>query len=259
MKVPTAVKTEAVCVVLLAHLSPEKTAALIQRWRRYLSPESEIVLGYGGPAESFPGITHEPKIFIEDARLRTRDHQREKQSYTEVFQKVTAWLESHPAYAHVYLAEFDQWPLVEDVGRRLIEQAEREDADVLGHELYRRDQTCCAYYQYHMSEPGFVPWLEQVSRREDRGVVLNMLGTGSFWTREAFMAVGKRAEPFPMYLELYLPTLAHHLGFRLRDFGDQNRFISAKGDRYDEIDEARRQGAWTIHPVKTWPGDLPQK
>ncbi len=52
-----------------------------------------------------------------------------------------------------------------------------------------------------------------------------MFGSGSFWTREAFCAVCAVEEPFPIYMELYLPTLAHHLGFRVRDFGEQDRFV----------------------------------
>ena len=57
-------------------------------------------------------------------------------------------------------------------------------------------------------------------------------------------------EPFPIYMELYLPTLAHHLGFRVRDFGEQNRFVQVLKDATDDIEQARKEGAWTLHPVK---------
>jgi hypothetical protein len=77
-----------------------------------------------------------------------------------------------------------------------------------------------------------------------------MFGTGSVWTREAFDAVARVAEPFPMYLEIFLPTLAHHLGFRVRPLPDQDRFVDNLGDMSGKIDEARRAGAWVIHPVK---------
>ena len=77
-----------------------------------------------------------------------------------------------------------------------------------------------------------------------------MFGSGSFWTREAFLAVAAFDEPFPIYMELYLPTLAHHLGFRVRDFTDQNRFVRALENEIGSIDEARKEGAWTLHPVK---------
>jgi hypothetical protein len=77
-----------------------------------------------------------------------------------------------------------------------------------------------------------------------------MFGTGSFWTREAFCAVAATEEPFPIYLELYLPTLAHHLGFRVRDFTEQNRFVRITKDETESIEQARAEGAWTLHPVK---------
>jgi hypothetical protein len=77
------------------------------------------------------------------------------------------------------------------------------------------------------------------------------------WTREAFEEVARLGDPIPMYVELALPTLAHHLGFRVRDLTDQNRFVSALGNRVQEIDSARAAGAWALHPVKDLPPNLP--
>ena len=243
---------EGVCYVLLSHLPPEETEGLLARWRHYYEPPSRLVLCYGGTPENFAKISYDAKIYIDDPRLRTRHHQREKQTYSQIFQKVTQWLADHPECQYVYFAEFDHWPLVRDLGARLIERLKREKADVLGHQLARRDQTCCAHYLNHLSDDRFLPWLKSVSCRPDPGATFNMFGSGSFWTREAFMAVGAKGEPFPIYLEVYLPTLAHHLGFRVRDFQDQNRHIRAAGSRFDEIEEATAAGAWTIHPIKAF-------
>ena len=52
-----------------------------------------------------------------------------------------------------------------------------------------------------------------------------MFASGSLWRREAFDAIATTDESFPIYLEMYLPTMAHHLGFRLCDLGEQNDFI----------------------------------
>lgn len=225
---------------------------MLERWHLFCPSPSQILLCYGGSLEDFDRIRHTPKIFIDDGRLRTRDHQREKQSYTHLFQKVLIWLQAHPECGYLYLAEYDHWPLVKDLGRRLVERLHFENADILGHELIRVDQTSHPYYLYHLSDPRFSSWLKEISQHRGEEMVFSMFGSGSFWTREAFTAIGKIGEPFPIYLELFLPTLAHHLGFRLRDFQEQNRFISAKGDRYREIDIALKSGAWTLHPVKTW-------
>jgi hypothetical protein len=244
--------SEGVCYLLLSHLPPEQTEGLLTRWRRYCQPPSQLVLCYGGTAENFAKISYAPKIFIEDPRLRTRHHQREKQSYSQIYQKVARWLGDHPECGYVYFAEFDHWPLVENLGERLIERLKREGADVLGHELARRDKTCCGHYLYHLSDERFLPWLKSVSCRPDPGVVFNMFGSGSFWTREAFLAVAESGEPFPVYLEVFLPTLAHHLGFRVRDFQEQSRYVRAVGNGFEEIGEAARSGAWTIHPIKAF-------
>ncbi len=77
-----------------------------------------------------------------------------------------------------------------------------------------------------------------------------MLGTGSVWRREAFDAVADIAEPFPIYLEIYQPTLAHHMGFRVRPLPDQDQFVDNLRDMSEQIDAARTCGAWVIHPVK---------
>jgi hypothetical protein len=244
---------EAVCFLILAHQSAGKVETLLARWRGYGQAPSEILLAYGGPRGEFDRIGHEPKFFVDDPRLRTRHHQREKQSFTQVFQRATAWLKEHPAFGYVYLAEYDHWPLVPDLAERLIERLRHERADVLGHQLYRRDGTSHPHYLHHRADPGFLPWLRTVSRRHDTGVVFNMLGSGSFWTREAFLAIAAREETVPVYLEVYLPTLAHHLGFRLRPFAEQDRFVWGEGDHGAEIPRARAKGAWTIHPVKSWP------
>jgi hypothetical protein len=244
----------AIFYIVLAHLPPEKLEPLLRRWQSFSGGHSRVLLCYGGRQEDFSRISFAEKVFVGDPRLRTRDHQREKQSYTRVFSKASRWLAVHPECRYVYVAEFDHWPLVQDLGKRLVKRLEQEQADVLGHQLYRRDGTSCCYYAYHIADERFLPWLASISRREDKGVVFNMFGSGSFWTREAFLAVAEVHEPFPMYLEMYLPTLAHHLGFRVRDFQEQNEFVSAEGDRFDEVEEAIRAGAWTLHPVKNPPG-----
>ena len=243
----------AICFLLLAHQPAEQVEKMIKRWQSYCHAPSQLLLGYGGAPEEFDKIDYQPKFFLDDLRLRTRDHQREKQSYSQFFGRAAAWLEDNPECAYIYLAEYDHWPLVEDLGARLIERLRREKADVLGHQLFRRDRTSCVYYLNHLADPRFLPWLRSISRLRNPEVVFNMFGSGSFWTREAFLAVAEREETFPIYLETYLPTLAHHLGFRVRDFQEQNRFIWDRGDRRRDIDRARRQGAWTIHPVKSPP------
>ncbi|MFL6301602.1 MAG: hypothetical protein ACJ71N_13440 [Terriglobales bacterium] len=213
-----------------------------------------MLLAYGGMDSNFASIAHQPKIFVDDHRLRTRDHQREKQSYTAVVKAASAWMRevSHPA-SYVNFTEFDQLPLVKDLNQRQIICLEKEGADLLGHHLERIDGTSHPHYLYQQAHPEFQCWIDGLSHRKKHDVVLAMLATGSFWTRECFDAVAEVEEPLPIYVEVYLPTVAHHLGFRVRGYGDQDGFVSPHRDRSYELEGARLAGAWTVHPVKRIP------
>jgi hypothetical protein len=147
--------------------------------------------------------------------------------------------------------EYDHLPVTPDTVRQIRSFAEAESADLLGFQVKRLDNTHSPHYLSHAFDPEFHAFWNEVSRREDRAVVLSMIGTGSLWRREVFDEVAHYEEPTPIYLEIYLPTLAHHLGYRVRDFGEQNRFVSSLPKPYFNLTWAQEQGAWTIHPLKT--------
>jgi hypothetical protein len=236
--------------VVLSHRVPNEVQRLAAYWESLLGG-GNVLIAYGGPGESFNKIEFNPKIFIDDTRLRTLDHQREAQSYTAVFQEVSRWLRSQSRQVdYVTLFEFDHAPLARDLNARQVERMRAEHADVVAYHLARVDGTSHPHYLYYAANPEFARFFGNVSVRIDRQVVLSMFGTGSCWKREVVDAVAKFNEPFPVYFEIYLPTLAHHLGFRLRDYGEQNRFISNLGDRSAELESVRKRGAWTLHPVK---------
>ncbi len=244
-----------VLTLLLSHQPPQQLARVLELWQQ-LAPATTILIAYGGPDSLFRDIGWEDKVFIADARLRTRDHQRERQSYTPVMQAALAWLQPRAEFEFVHFTEFDHVPLVADVHARMLARLRVERADVLAFHLQRIDGTSHPHYLHHAADPPFHRYLREITTRRDCSVVLSMLGTGSFWTREAFDAVAARAEPFPFYTELYLPTVAHHLGFRVRDFAEQGKFVQATGEFGAEIASARERGAWTLHPVKNLPPDI---
>lgn len=235
--------------VLITHRPPAEVEVLLAHWAA-CARRDDLLIAYGGAEANFAGLSHPRREYMRGPRLRTHDHQRERQSYTEVFHAAAKHLAAED-FTHAYLAEYDHLPLVPDLGARLLARLEAEKADVLGHQLQRVDGTSSAHYLNHLVDPRFHEFWRTVSRRKEKDVVLNMFGSGSFWTREAFLAVAAKDEPFPMYLEIWLPTLAHHLGFRLRDFADQNHYVRSVGDWDGQIDEARCDGAWTIHPLKS--------
>jgi hypothetical protein len=239
--------------VVLTHQPPAEIARLAAWWGHVAVPDA-LLLVHGGPQGDFPAIVAPNKIHVASPRLRTVDNPRERQGYTEVFAAVAEWMKGRD-FTHVYFAEFDHLPLVADLGSRLLARLAAEKADMLAHGVQRVDDTGWHHYLYHGNDPEFHRHWERISRRADRRVVLSMLGTGSFWTREAFDAVAAEKEPFPIYLELYLPTLAHHLGFRVRPLtSEEQPYVRNVGDFREKIRDARLAGAWTIHPVKSLDG-----
>lgn len=235
--------------VLLTHQSPAAIARMLDWWSD-CAPNGNLLVAFNGTEEAFARIEHPHKVRVISPRLATTQHSRERQSYTAIFREGSRWLAGRD-HTHVHFVEYDQVPLVPDLNARQVARLEEERADVLAFQLARVDGTSQPHYLYHKALPGFAEHWQSFSVREDKGVILSMFGTGSFWTRAAFDAVAAREEPFPIYLELYLPTLAHHLGYRLRDWREQNRHISSLGNFVYTIDQARRDGAWSIHPAKT--------
>jgi hypothetical protein len=237
--------------LILSHQAPAEVRLLVDYWRS-LGLDRTLLLAYGGSVNDFDAIASEPKLFISDQRLRTRDHQRELQSYTNLFRAAANWMKQS-SVEFVHFVEYDHLPLVSDLHDRQLALMNGEKADVLGFHLARVDDTSNPHYLYYLSSAPLADFFRQNTCRSDPNVVLSMLATGSFWTRDAFEAVAKFDEPYPIYAEIYLPTLAHHLGFRVRDYGEQNAFVSHQGDFSAKINAARAKGAWTLHPVKKLP------
>ncbi len=236
--------------LILSHQPARAVDKMIAWWKNCV-PKDSILIAYGGTKTEFEAINHEHRILVDDPQLRTRDHQREFQSYTRLFRATIEFLRTHDKnFSFVHFAEYDHVPLVSDLNDHQIERMKAESADILAYHVHRVDGTSNPHFLYHAANPAFVSHWSKITVRSDPDVVLSMFGTGSFWRREAFLAVSDFAEPFPIYMELYLPTLAHHLGFRIRDFAEQNQFVRALENEICSIDQARAKGAWTLHPVK---------
>jgi hypothetical protein len=242
--------------VILTHQSSPDVERLLAWWSR-CSPPDDILLAYGGSEEEFKKLPDVPRVFIADPRLRLKgDLARGKQSYNGVWRAVANWLtaDPNPGWTHIYFAEYDHLPLVTDLSERLLRRMEGESADVVAHHLLRVDGSSFEIYLNNIVDPACAAFWHRISVRANKDVVLYMLGTGSFWTREAFLAVASQPEQIPAFLEIYLPTLAHHLGFRLRDFADQN--LCCRGSPIPGISSmaaARDKGCWTMHPLKKIP------
>ena len=239
--------------VILSH-QPKVELERVMEWWSSCAPVENLLLAYGGTEEEFEKLADVSRVFVADPRLRV-NKARGKQNYAGVWRAAAQWLAERrdESFSHVYFAEFDHLPVISDLAVKLEERLEQEQADVLGHGLHRIDGTSNVHYLYHLSDPAFMNFWRRISVRSDKQTVLRMLGTGSFWTRQAFMDVAAQKEEISVYLEVYLPTLAHHLGFRVRDFLDQNKCVSPMPMPGLSVDSARRMGCWTMHPIKVSP------
>ena len=237
-----------VVTVLLTHQSQQAVDAMRAYWRD-LDPKQDFIIAYGGAEAEWQADVAD-LVRVDDPELRTRDHPRERQSYHGVFQAVLPRVRALGA-THVHLAEFDEIPVVSDLNDRLLSLMASEDCDVLGHRLFRVDDTTQPHCMDHLRDAEFLAYWRRISRRKEAGVVLSMLGCGSFWTSQCFAAVASLQPSMRMYLELFLPTAAHHLGYRVRPIADQDVFmapelIKSKSD----LKILKEQGAWRVHPVK---------
>ncbi len=236
--------------VVLCHHEAEFVERVIDLWREITAEEHLLIL-HGGRRSDFDAIEFANKVFVDDPQLRTVDHQRERQSYAGIWRKTADWLANLPEITFVHVSEFDHIPLRRDLNFLQTQMMRDEAADVLAFHLQRIDGTAHPHYLSHSHGGDLEAFLRSISVREDAGIVLSMMGTGSVWRREAFLAVANCPPPAPLYMELFLPSVAHHLGFRVRSFSAQDRWVSPRGDRVQELSAAQNDGAWTLHPVKT--------
>lgn len=237
-------------IVLLTHQDAARVGRMARRWER---TGAELLVAHAGRREDFEGIEGVRKVFVEDPLIRTRHHQRERQSYTALYRVASAEAERAGA-RFVLLAEYDYYPVAEDLPARLAGRMERERAGLLGYHVRRVDGTNEPHFLYHAADGWFREWYAGQSRRGEKGVILSMLGTGVLWRAEVLAEVLAAGEPpGRVYHELHFPTLAHHLGFRVRGMADQNPFVRVGA----EWDPRRAPAeAWALHPVKrAWEGD----
>jgi hypothetical protein len=229
-----------VCLVVLDHRKPTVVEAGLQRWTRHGFAADDIFLVFGGAADDFAHIPWAQKHFLDEPRLRTRNHQREKQSYRSAMAVVSAAIKDRD-FTHVLFVEYDQWPVAGDVAGAYLQALQRLGADVVGYEVRRMDGTIHPHWLGEDCAGSGYPFAPAWS----------MLGTGHFWKREAWDAVAAENKNAHWYLELDLPTTARDLGFVLGRLIEQEPFVRDTPENLHFTPATAQQaGAWTIHPIK---------
>lgn len=239
-------------IILISHQKPESAEAMVRTWQS-LNPSALVHLAYGGTREQFKAISVSERTFVADIRLRTKDHPRERQSYQGLMRAVCRDLASRDI-SGLLMVEFDVAPLRAGLVDYLQARSQKDRADVMGVNLRRIDGTNHAHYLAHAASEGFSHWLD-FSVRNDKSVVMMMLGCLTWWTWDAFSRTAEQPETFPVYLELAMPTVAHHLGFRVRGLPEFQSDVVVMGERGDEFHPRKLHGAWVLHPCKKFWND----
>ena len=234
--------------VLLTHQAPSCVENMVRWWAAYC-PEMTRYIVHGGERRHFDALQLDRKTYIEDRRLRTGDHPRQRQSYEQAMAKASELL-AGSATTHVLFAEYDCLPLTKGVTELMLKRMEDESADVLGFFLRRIDGTSHPHYLNHAYDPYFHEQWRQVSHRSDPQVILSMLGCCVLWRREAFDVVANAELPLPIYLEVFIPTAAHHLGYRVCGIEEQTSYVHPRTKCDGRLRQLLRLGAWFAHPVK---------
>jgi hypothetical protein len=236
-------------IILITHQSPEEVAVMCGTWQ-VLEPSARIHIAYGGDKAQFAKLNWPNRSFIDDPRLRTRDHQRERQSYRGLMQTIQLDL-TGTGTDRILMVEFDVIPLRSGLVDYLAGRQQEERADVLGARLRRVDGTSHPHFLAHQHHEGFKRWTG-MSIRENKEVVMMMLGCLSWWTWEAFSGVAEAPEAMPVYLELALATTPHLLGFRVRNLPEFYDDMEPVGELEGELEARMAGGRWVVHPCKNY-------
>lgn len=237
---------------VLTHLDADRvheTIGLLESVTR----KGHLLVFHAGKREDYERIEFEDKIFIDDPTLRGPE--RYLQSWSKLFE--AAWwarFEGDERFDALYLIEYDHLILDPKFERRLADLAADTGADFLGKNCVDRTATNWEHYVRFRGDERLLAHLRRVSVREDRARLFGCLGDGMWLSREALRAYVHITGHPPCYCETYVPTLLHHLGFRVVDVDAHSdlyrhvRWIPTFG--VDEVVTRFHEGATFLHPVK---------
>ena len=226
--------------LLVTHLDPAGVRASLDHLRA-TAPQARVVVCHGGRREDFDALDHEERIFVDDPSLRGPI---ERQSYAPLLKQAYAEvIRDDPSVDLVYLVEYDHIVLRGDFEQALRQALEHAQADFLGKNCTRKDDTNWPHAIRARNDPRL--------RRYDE--LWGCLGTGTLMTRQALEAVAAEPE-VPGYLELAIPSLLHQSGFRLADvdaFSDLYAYVNAPPEKdLAALRAARSSGHFFVHPFK---------
>jgi len=238
--------------VVLTHLPAPEVYEGVQ-YLHGIAPASRFAICHGGRFEDFSRLEYTDKVFVDDPSLRAPP--RTFQSYHETFALLyDRFLRNDPILGSVYIFEYDHLILDGDFEQRITDLAVASGADFMGKTCVERTGTNWLHYLRFRNDRRLLTHLRSVSVHEDCARMYGCLGNGFWLTRAALEAYLAVIEHPPCYGELYVPTLLHHLGFRVVDVdghGDLYRYVRPDGEfLLSEVLRLKHHGETFVHPYK---------
>jgi hypothetical protein len=220
---------------------------------RDLAPESRFVVCHGGGRADFDQLGDADAIFVDDPSLRGPHFAKSINATLRALHE--GHVRDDPSIEWVYVIEYDHLILRGDFERALVGVAERAGAGLLGKWASARNDTNWSHHLAARDDAELNRFIDGISQRDDPRVRLGCLGTGMFFRRDAFEAFCSLDAAPEAYVELFVPTAVHHLGFDVVD-------VDAVADLYadvrwlpefgvEDVLAAQRAGRTFVHPFKT--------
>lgn len=240
-----------VLTALMTHLDAPRVHAQLD-YLHALAPGSRFVVCHGGERSEFGRLEIEDAVFIEEPTLREPSGE---QSHNEVFQRVhEGWVRDDPDVELAYFVEFDHLILRPDFEELLTAAAEQVGAGLMAKWAGPRDDTNWPHSLRYRDDDRVNRFFDSISRREDAGRRLGCLGNAMLFRRDALGALCALEDPPHVYVEMYVPTALHHLGFEVADFdvhGDLHMGVRWRPEfSVDEAIAAKQAGRAFVHPFK---------
>jgi hypothetical protein len=237
---------------VLTHLPAEQVHERM-RLLNAVSPGARFVVCYGGEPREFEKIELENKLFIDDPTLRGPEQH--LQSLTLSFEALwSSYFRDDDSTESLYLIEYDHLILGAQFETHLRDLATVTGADFMGKNCIDRSATNDEHYVRFRRDQRLLCHLRKLSVREDPSRIFGCLGDGMWISRQALGSYLDVRQHPPCYCETYVPTLLHHLGFRVVD-------VDTHSDLYrdvrwmpafdaNEVIARCREGTLFMHPVK---------
>ena len=241
----------ALLTVLLTHLDRARVESQLAHMRA-TAPGARFAAVHGGRRSDFDGLDPSEALFVEDPSLRGPHFDK---SLNDTLRAIHAtWVRDDPETDLVYLVEYDHIILRADFEQALREVVARTGAGLVAKNATPRNDTNWSHFLKVRHDERLNRYIADITSRDDPLVRWGCLGTGLLLTREALAAFCALEEPPPYYVEMFVPTVIHHLGFRVVD-------MDAVSDLYadvrwlpefglDEARAARQNGRHFVHPFK---------